>query len=132
MTRSNNPIIEQERRRKISETMKAKGIKPVPHKSWNKGKTRKEDPRIAQPWLHKKRPEMRNVKGFSKWKGGVSRMWARTQVNKISCEYCGSNRNLYIHHIDLNERNNLISNLIVLCPSCHRKLHNQIKRQGKI
>ena len=30
---------------------------------------------------------------------------------------------LDIHHIDMNENNNDISNLAVLCVICHKKLH---------
>jgi len=39
-------VFENNRRKKISETMKRKGIKPVPHKSWNKGLTKETDERI--------------------------------------------------------------------------------------
>jgi hypothetical protein len=44
------------------------------------------------------------------------------EVKKL-CEYCGTNKNLEIHHKDKNRDNNQLSNLILLCRSCHSKQH---------
>lgn len=47
----------------------------------------------------------------------------------FKCENCGKeiDRNfpasLVLHHIDRNEKNNEIENLIVLCRQCHRDRH---------
>lgn len=41
------------------------------------------------------------------------------------CACCGWNediRILEVHHIDSNHENNQISNLMILCPTCHRKI----------
>lgn len=41
------------------------------------------------------------------------------------CAVCGWNedeRVLEVHHIDSNRENNEIDNLIILCPTCHRKI----------
>lgn len=41
------------------------------------------------------------------------------------CAICGweeDERILEVHHIDENRNNNKISNLIILCPICHKKL----------
>lgn len=41
------------------------------------------------------------------------------------CAICGWNEDvdvLEVHHIDENRENNDIDNLIILCPTCHRKL----------
>lgn len=42
------------------------------------------------------------------------------------CAVCGYNENddslLDVHHIDSNRENNELENLIILCPTCHRKL----------
>ena len=41
------------------------------------------------------------------------------------CDCCGWNedyRILEVHHIDSNHNNNDISNLVILCPICHRKI----------
>ena len=39
------------------------------------------------------------------------------------CQSCGATEGLVIHHIDGDDRNNKIGNLIVLCASCHPSLH---------
>lgn len=44
------------------------------------------------------------------------------------CRYCEINEPsiIEIHHIDRNRNNNNISNLIGLCPTCHKLLHRGI------
>ena len=39
-----------------------------------------------------------------------------------SCKWNEDERILEVHHIDENRENNDISNLIILCPTCHRKI----------
>lgn len=53
------------------------------------------------------------------------------------CSECGSDKRLVIHHKDGNgrnkprkERNNNRNNLVVLCQSCHAKLHAKIRCQS--
>lgn len=46
------------------------------------------------------------------------------------CGVCGQKFNRYlagnlVHHIDGNRTNHDIENLIVLCPTCHGKIHNR-------
>ena len=41
------------------------------------------------------------------------------------CEKCGRMKNLLVHHKDGNRRNNTITNLSVLCPSCHHAIHSE-------
>lgn len=41
------------------------------------------------------------------------------------------NRGLVIHHIDENKLNNDESNLLSLCRSCHKKIHNNIMSNNK-
>ena len=36
-----------------------------------------------------------------------------------SCSLCGNIKDLQVHHKDENRKNNQISNLIILCRSCH-------------
>lgn len=48
---------------------------------------------------------------------------ARNLLPTGSCEICGSDRNVDVHHIDGNPRNNDLSNLQRLCRSCHIKAH---------
>lgn len=40
------------------------------------------------------------------------------------CEVCGSNKNVDVHHKDRNPNNNAESNLMLVCRSCHNKIHN--------
>lgn len=40
------------------------------------------------------------------------------------CSQCGATENLDVHHIDQNPNNNSIDNLMLLCRSCHMKLHH--------
>ena len=39
------------------------------------------------------------------------------------CLSCEKTQNIHIHHIDCDRTNNDISNLIPLCPSCHKRIH---------
>lgn len=49
--------------------------------------------------------------------------YARLLKPTGSCERCGSNRNVDVHHIDGNPQNNSLDNLQRLCRSCHIKAH---------
>jgi len=40
------------------------------------------------------------------------------------CEICGSIGNIDIHHKDFNHQNNNPDNLMLVCRSCHMKIHN--------
>ena len=46
------------------------------------------------------------------------------------CEICGSKRNIDVHHKDKNYRNNTAENIMIVCRSCHMKLHRN-KDYGK-
>lgn len=43
------------------------------------------------------------------------------------CVICGSKEGLHIHHKDKNPSNNQISNLLVLCGVCHKKIHMKVR-----
>lgn len=45
------------------------------------------------------------------------------RAKKTSCEWCGSNKNLCVHHKDKNRYNNDINNLITICKRCHQTHH---------
>ena len=51
------------------------------------------------------------------------------KARKEMCEWCGSQKNLLVHHKDENRYNNNLDNLITLCKSCNQKLHT--KRNAK-
>jgi len=52
-----------------------------------------------------------------------TRMKAHRQV-KPACQNCGKTGKLHVHHRDENPSNNSPSNLMTLCPSCHRLCHS--------
>lgn len=43
------------------------------------------------------------------------------------CAICGRNEGLHIHHKDTDSKNNKISNLILLCGVCHKKIHMNVR-----
>jgi len=45
------------------------------------------------------------------------------------CAKCGTNVNVVVHHIDFDEWNNTESNLVLLCRSCHGKLHASFRHK---
>jgi 5-methylcytosine-specific restriction endonuclease McrA len=48
-----------------------------------------------------------------------------------TCQKCGTRQHIHIHHIDGDKTNSTIENLIVLCNSCHIKLHNHVPKNLK-
>lgn len=53
---------------------------------------------------------------------------ARLLLPDGSCEICGSNKNVDVHHKDGNPQNNSLDNLQRLCRSCHIKAHHHAKK----
>ncbi|MFC1691867.1 HNH endonuclease signature motif containing protein [Nanoarchaeota archaeon] len=43
------------------------------------------------------------------------------------CAICAATEGLHIHHKDRDPKNNRISNLIVLCGVCHKKIHMKVR-----
>lgn len=78
----------------------------------------------------------KNQKGENNrgWKGGVNQVYYQRLAKEnllLNCYFCNSNRGLGVHHIDENRKNNILDNLIILCKSCHKKIHYLLK-QSKI
>lgn len=49
-------------------------------------------------------------------------------LKKTKCEKCGTEEGqLDMHHIDFDENNNELDNLMCLCRSCHMKIHRPAK-----
>ena len=76
-------------------------------------------------------------KAFLKIDSGHNQSWyvahnTARNINKLilkqtSCQLCGSEKNLDIHHKDGNWRNNELDNLVCLCRSCHMKEERKTK-----
>jgi len=77
----------------------------------------------------KKLSDRKSKNNSPAWKGNLAgieagRARARRWYKSRPCEKCRSINNIVRHHIDRNTLNNDINNIIFLCSSCHRKLHN--------
>lgn len=49
------------------------------------------------------------------------------------CSGCGCTEGLlHVHHVDGNHDNNNIDNLVVLCISCHGKIHDRLRNHGEL
>lgn len=58
------------------------------------------------------------------WNGGTSTYRSKVDLTKcVSCGYSEIPQILEVHHIDRNRKNNNLSNLLVLCPTCHCREH---------
>lgn len=89
-----------------------------------KRKWRKDNPETVKKW----RENMMQ----KRWNGN----WIKALERDIVCQICGEKRGiggrrLDVHHLDRNEKNHVLTNLIVLCHQCHhfisRKHHNKSK-----
>jgi len=80
---------------------------------------------------------LQNILGTGSY-GGVSKRkpikhGTRTNIladSGAKCQKCGNplkGLKPHIHHKNGNPRDNKLSNLILLCPNCHSKLHRQMK-----
>jgi 5-methylcytosine-specific restriction endonuclease McrA len=47
------------------------------------------------------------------------------------CDLCGSIERLHLHHKDRNRKNNDLSNIQLLCASCHYKIHSTSESSPK-
>jgi len=63
-------------------------------------------------------------------KNGI-RNYRMNALTTNKCMFCKSKKNIIVHHEDLNRNNNKKTNLIVLCRSCHKKLHDVIRLLSK-
>ena len=48
--------------------------------------------------------------------------------DRFTCQICGKQDNLVVHHIDYNKKNCELDNLITLCRSCHTKTNYNRKK----
>ena len=92
---------------------------------------------VLQSWLHYNKQKYCNrecmKKAFrAKPKNGTSWMTVHYHARQLlpsgSCEICGSNKNVDVHHKDGNPQNNSLDNLQRVCRSCHSKIHHPAKK----
>ena len=57
---------------------------------------------------------------------------ARRAIPLVACGECGTTQELHVHHKDRNPANNTMSNLMVLCASCHLRLHWAEDREKRV
>ncbi len=98
-----------------------KGLMP-----WNKGKKGV----MPIPW-NKGKEGISGEKHYN-WQGGISRLpysvdWTKTlkrsirERDKYTCQICGKEPSVSVHHIDYDKKNCNPTNLITLCRECHAK-----------
>jgi len=46
------------------------------------------------------------------------------EANGERCEICESTKSIVVHHVDGDRDNNNIDNLLVVCETCHGKIHS--------
>lgn len=51
------------------------------------------------------------------------------QRDQDKCVVCRRDENIIIHHVDEDKENNVLGNLVVLCRSCHGRIHRSKSRQ---
>lgn len=107
---------------KISE-----GKRNNPKPAWNKGLTTESDDRIEQ-WAgennYRYNPDRRN-QYTRKFRNKEFRELILSQQNNI-CFECKNKdgRQLCLHHVDEDKKNDSFNNLIFVCRSCHIRLHS--------
>jgi len=71
------------------------------------------------------------IDGRSEVKGDIWRKIALGRLQKCNCEICNNEvkgRKLHIHHKDKNRKNNLKTNLQIVCAKCHNNiLHKRMR-----
>jgi hypothetical protein len=75
------------------------------------------------------------VSGYGPIRGHSRYRLLRNMVLKrdeSKCQQCGTTSNLIVHHLDGNNRNNDVANLVTLCNPCHLGLHRDCVVQQRI
>jgi len=72
------------------------------------------------------------IDGRNSFKGEPYKKKAFANLHHL-CDLCGDKniKKLQVHHKDLNHKNNKLTNLQILCISCHRNNFHKIERDDK-
>jgi len=97
---------------------------------WNKYLSKETDKRVegySKNLIGKKRTkefsERYKGEGNPNYQKGNESAKRIVYENHKTCKKCNSTEDLNLHHKDKNRDNNDLSNLILLCRSCHSKEH---------
>ena len=52
-------------------------------------------------------------------------------TKEFKCYFCGTIKEIRVHHRDGNTNNNVVENILPLCSSCHAKLHHILRSDAK-
>ena len=129
----------KETRKKLSKAKKEKPTKTEFKKGcipWNKGKKHSKESiekmKVSHKgqWLGEKNPNWNNGSSFAPytvdWTEDLKR--AIRKKDKYTCQVCGKEPAIDVHHIDYNKKNCNSNNLITLCRSCHMKTNHNRKK----
>ena len=122
-----------ETKRKISETLKRIYKDKTKHPHFGKERSLETKRKLSLKNTGKKLSmETKKKMGLAHWKGGCNKYYYRIaralyyeHHTNIICDHCGTIKNICIHHIDGDYKNNNIENLQALCKSCHHKYHRK-------
>jgi 5-methylcytosine-specific restriction endonuclease McrA len=123
--------VSTETRRKISLALKGKwGTKTQINqiKRLSKFNIGRKRPDVSKRFSGRNHPNWQGGKSFKEY-GSEFDNQLKEQVrfrDRYKCQECGctqleNGKQLDVHHIDYNKKNNLLINLIALCIRCHRK-----------
>jgi len=150
ISKVNSEVISQKAKKRWSHPMfREKMAKIFNDTSYKKNKSTKAKKNWCNP-LYKNRVLTNQKKAFQNpailakmtkwgaenhnWRGGIAfepygQGFTQKFKDKIktrdnnNCALCSEVKNIDIHHIDFNKKNNVEENLISLCKHCHRKIH---------
>ncbi len=128
-----------ETRKKMSDTHKGKKQSTETRKKNSEAKKGEKNPwygKKPSPESRKKMSDAQTGEKSWRWRGGISFEPYTPEFNNslkrqirerddYTCQICGNNKALHVHHIDYNKNNCNPSNLITLCHSCHAKTNNR-------
>ena len=118
--------LSKEHKKKLSEAHKNRGTKPPSRKGT---KISKEHKQKIRDWNKLNKDKFSGENNIH-WKGGISQDYYRRIAFENFpnlCEICGSTNQLRVHHKNKNRKDNNLDNLMIVCKSCHNKIHEKWK-----
>lgn len=123
--------LSKEHKRKLSKALKGKPFSEEHKQRISEALRGRKRPPLSKEWKRKIGLAMKGNKCYA-WQGGKSFEpysvdWTKDlkrairKRDKYTCQICGIEPAIFVHHIDYNKKNCSSNNLITLCPSCHSK-----------